>query len=124
MGDISDMFGPVRRPSTTSVYEVDPLLCPLCGSEMKILAFIFDFRAAKAPPKASSSRPKSPSPWLTRLRRRWSSSPNPPAFVAFLFPPWGAWHTCAAAGLQTAESRTRSPPQLRSPGFRRLRRVL
>ncbi len=30
------------------VYEVDPLLCPFCGSEMKILAFILDFSAAKA----------------------------------------------------------------------------
>jgi len=30
------------------VYEVDPLLCPFCGSEMKILAFILDFGAAKA----------------------------------------------------------------------------
>ncbi len=30
------------------VYEVDPLLCPFCGSEMKILAFILDFAAARA----------------------------------------------------------------------------
>ncbi len=30
------------------VYEVDPLLCPFCGAEMKILAFILDFGAAKA----------------------------------------------------------------------------
>ena len=30
------------------VYEVDPLLCPFCGAEMKILAFILDFAAAKA----------------------------------------------------------------------------
>ena len=30
------------------VYEVDPLLCPFCGAEMKILAFIVDFGAAKA----------------------------------------------------------------------------
>ena len=30
------------------VYEVDPLLCPFCGAEMKILAFILDFATAKA----------------------------------------------------------------------------
>ena len=30
------------------VYEVDPLLCPFCGTEMKILAFILAFGAAKA----------------------------------------------------------------------------
>ncbi len=30
------------------VYEVDPLLCPFCGAEMKFLAFILDFGAAKA----------------------------------------------------------------------------
>lgn len=30
------------------VYEVDPLLCPFCGAEMKILAFILDYGAAKA----------------------------------------------------------------------------
>jgi hypothetical protein len=30
------------------VYEVDPLLCPFCGAQMKILAFILDFATAKA----------------------------------------------------------------------------
>ena len=30
------------------VYEVDPLLCPFCGAEMKILAFIVDFATARA----------------------------------------------------------------------------
>jgi hypothetical protein len=30
------------------VYEVDPLLCPFCGGEMKILAFITDFATARA----------------------------------------------------------------------------
>ena len=34
------------------VYEVDPLLCPFCGAEMKILAFIVDFAAAKATAKS------------------------------------------------------------------------
>ncbi len=29
-------------------YEVDPLLCPSCGAEMKVLAFILDFCAARA----------------------------------------------------------------------------
>ena len=30
------------------VYEVDPLLCPFCGGQMKILAFITDFATARA----------------------------------------------------------------------------
>ena len=30
------------------VYEVDPLLCPFCGAEMKPLAFILDFATARA----------------------------------------------------------------------------
>ena len=30
------------------VYEVDPLLCPFCGSEMRVLAFITDFATARA----------------------------------------------------------------------------
>jgi hypothetical protein len=30
------------------VYEVDPLLCPFCGADMKILAFITDFATARA----------------------------------------------------------------------------
>lgn len=30
------------------VYEIDPLLCPFCGAEMKTLAFILDFATAKA----------------------------------------------------------------------------
>ena len=30
------------------VYEVEALLCPFCGSDMKILAFLVDFGAAKA----------------------------------------------------------------------------
>jgi hypothetical protein len=30
------------------LYEVDPLLCPFCGGEMKILAFITDFAIARA----------------------------------------------------------------------------
>ena len=30
------------------VYEVDPLLCPFCGAEMKILTFILDFGSARA----------------------------------------------------------------------------
>ena len=30
------------------VYEIDPLLCPFCGAEMKIVAFITDFATARA----------------------------------------------------------------------------
>ena len=47
-----------------------------------IVAQCFSVQPTFLPPRrsarASSSRPKSPSPWLTRLRRCWSSSPNPP----------------------------------------------
>ena len=37
-----------RMDHRTSPYEVDPLLCPFCGAEMKVLAFIVDFATAKA----------------------------------------------------------------------------
>ena len=30
------------------VYEIDPLLCPFCGSEMRVLALITDFATARA----------------------------------------------------------------------------
>ena len=30
------------------IYEVDPLSCPHCGCEMRILAFILDFATARA----------------------------------------------------------------------------
>jgi hypothetical protein len=30
------------------VYEIDPLLCPFCGSEMRVIAFITDFATARA----------------------------------------------------------------------------
>ena len=30
------------------VYEIDPLLCPFCGAEMKVLAFVTDFATARA----------------------------------------------------------------------------
>ena len=38
---------PVSRTWATwikKIYEVDPLICPKCGSDMKIKAFIFDPR--------------------------------------------------------------------------------
>ena len=44
------------------VYEVDPLLCPLCGAEMKILAFIVDFGAAKATAKSLALAGQEPEP--------------------------------------------------------------
>ena len=44
------------------VYEVDPLLCPFCGSEMKILAFIVDFGAAKAIRKSLELPAQEPEP--------------------------------------------------------------
>ncbi len=45
------------------VYEVDPLLCPFSGAEMKILAFIVDFGAAKgAPQEPGASGPGARAP--------------------------------------------------------------
>ena len=44
------------------VYEVDPLLCPFCGGEMKILAFILDFGAAKAIRKSLELPAQEPEP--------------------------------------------------------------
>ena len=44
------------------VYEVDPLLCPFCGAEMKILAFIVDFGAAKAIRKSLELPAQEPAP--------------------------------------------------------------
>lgn len=45
--DVSD-YQPRRIPSKTwrecikKIYEVDPLICPRCGGEMKIISFITD----------------------------------------------------------------------------------
>ena len=44
------------------VYEVDPPLCPFCGAEMKILAFILDFGAAKAIRKSLKLPAQEPEP--------------------------------------------------------------
>jgi hypothetical protein len=44
------------------VYEVDPLLCPFCGAEMKILAFILDFATAKAIRKSLELPAQEPEP--------------------------------------------------------------
>ena len=44
------------------VYEVDPLLRPFCGAEMKILAFILDFGAAKAIRKSLRLPAQEPEP--------------------------------------------------------------
>ena len=44
------------------VYEVDPLLCPFCGAEMKILAFILDFGAARAIRKSLKLPAQEPEP--------------------------------------------------------------
>ena len=44
------------------VYEVDPLLCPFCGAEMKILAFILDFAAAKGIRKSLKLPAQEPEP--------------------------------------------------------------
>ena len=48
--------------SVRRVYEVDPLLCPFCGGEMKILAFILDFGAAKAIRKSLELPAQEPEP--------------------------------------------------------------
>jgi len=44
------------------VYEVDPLLCPFCGSDMKILAYIVDFGAARAIRKSLKLPAQEPEP--------------------------------------------------------------
>ncbi len=44
------------------VYEVDPLLCPFCGAEMKILAFILDFGTARAIRKSLKLPAQEPEP--------------------------------------------------------------
>ena len=44
------------------VYEVEALLCPFCGSERKILAFIVDFGAAKATAKSLELPAQEPEP--------------------------------------------------------------
>ena len=44
------------------VYEVDPLLCPFCGAEMKTLVFILDFGAAKAIRKSLKLPSQEPEP--------------------------------------------------------------
>ena len=49
--------------------EVDPLLCPFCGSEIKILAFILDFGSAQAIRKSLELPAQEPEP-LAHLRTR------------------------------------------------------
>ena len=44
------------------VYEVDPLLCPFCSAEMKILAFILDFATARATAKSLRLPAQEPEP--------------------------------------------------------------
>ena len=44
------------------VYEVEALLCPFCGAEMKIIAFILDFAAAKATAKSLELPVQEPEP--------------------------------------------------------------
>ncbi len=50
----------VRCPDR--VYEVDPLLCPFCGAEMKVLAFILDFSTARAIRKSLKLPAQEPEP--------------------------------------------------------------
>ena len=86
------------------VYEVDPLLCPFCGAEMKILAFILDFGAAKAIRK----KPQTPGPGVraagprasgdVRAHRRIRLSLRVPA------PTHRSWDTCVCCQAQAAIS--------------------
>ena len=50
--DPVDAFTPHARLSWAKlikkVYEVDPLLCPFCGADFTIIAFITDFATARA----------------------------------------------------------------------------
>ena len=53
-----------RFPRSSSAYrsEVDPLLRPFCGAEMKIITFILDFAAAKAIRKSLELPAQEPEP--------------------------------------------------------------
>jgi len=51
------------------VYEVDPLLCPFCGSEMKILTFLLDFGSAQAIRKSLELPAQEPEPLAHRRTR-------------------------------------------------------
>jgi len=45
-----DSYGGLNRSCARliqGIYEVDPLLCPSCGGEMKIIAFIEDYKVVK-----------------------------------------------------------------------------
>ena len=50
--DTNDAFNRQSRLSWAKlikrVYEVDPLLCPFCGADMRVLTFITDFATARA----------------------------------------------------------------------------
>ena len=39
----SERASPGWRELIRRVYEVDPLTCPACGAEMKVIAFITDY---------------------------------------------------------------------------------
>ena len=37
----------IRYPSRKIIIEVDPLICPRCGGDMRVIAFIEDYRIVK-----------------------------------------------------------------------------
>ena len=45
-----------------AIYRSDPLLCPFCGAEMKVLAFILDIAAARAIRKSLKLPAQEPQP--------------------------------------------------------------
>ena len=84
------------------VYEVDPLPCPFCGAEMKILAFIVDFGAAKAIRKSLELPAQEPEPLAHAPPETLELVAESARACGFQFSHPGAWDTCACCRVQAA----------------------
>ena len=81
--DPVDAEGKRRRLSWSQlirkVYEIDPLLCPFCGSKMRIVAFLIDFASLRrllghlgfAPQQPEPLARAPPTPPRTEELARW-----------------------------------------------------
>ena len=56
----SNKHGSVWARLIAKIYEVDPLVCPHCGSDMKVIAVIMDFTEVKKILKYLEKTGKSP----------------------------------------------------------------